>query len=120
MAFPLALGLTALAPAASAFADLDCIGTEFCTEASCTPSVSIFGVAFDWAAQAADVETESRDIRLSLADPNVDPDGTSGNLTYFNADDEGLILEFVGADISMTLVVDGGSHRATCTAREAA
>lgn len=117
----LAAATLGLATQASAFSDLDCIGTEFCTEdTGCAPSVTVFGVAFDWPASAVDVATQDRDIRLRLAAPDVDPDGTQGNLTYFNTDNEGLVIEFQGPDIAMTLILDDGAHRATCTAREAA
>jgi hypothetical protein len=119
---PLALCLCALAPSANAFAAMDCVGSDVCTSDRCTPLMQVFTISFDWTAPSATVELNDRTIRLDMAGTDDDTfPGTAGALTYTNADDAGLILNFDMHDITMTLFPgDGTRHIAACSAREAA
>lgn len=119
---PLLATLLAAAPSgAMAFDAMDCVGTEICTDGTCTPSFLVYAIGFDWPAQAAIVETSGQTMQLTLAGNDTNADGTAGALSYVADETAALILTFQTTDITMTYTPgDGTTHLANCAAREAA
>lgn len=105
-----------------AFEAMDCIGTEFCDGDSCTPSLMVFPLEFDWATDSLTVDMGGGTIRMTLLTPELSSDGMSGEVRYDGPDDMILSLSFAGEDTSMDLSngVPGQRHLAVCAAREAA
>ncbi|ABD56212.1 hypothetical protein [Jannaschia sp. CCS1] len=123
----LAVAFSSNAGGAVAFEDLDCIGTEYCNDEGCTPSVDVFPVAFDWTTDSLTIGVGGSNVRLISQVSDVSPEAASGQMVYAGPDGIGLWLTFVGEALSMELFLDmpvhdarRGTHHALCAAREAA
>ncbi|MBY4893093.1 hypothetical protein KUL25_09985 [Rhodobacteraceae bacterium N5(2021)] len=101
---------------------MDCIGTEYCTDGSCSTAAQAFSVEFDWNAEAIDLAGDGLDpTRLALVYGGAAPEAASGPLAFATPDgSHAIIIEAAGTRIEARLAIFDGVYTGQCTAREAA
>lgn len=119
----LALGFVGAPSGLWAFENMDCIGTEFCTDGGCAASAEVFTVDFDWTARAVAIARGNAPaLMLAMVHPTGSGVASAGNLAFSQPDGDATLMLDVQADGIEAAVMfdDTGLYVGQCTAREAA
>ncbi len=123
---PFLATLLAAAPSGvAAFGDLDCIGTETCSDGTCRNDMGVlvnYPLVFDWDAQTVTFPFDDTIMVLPIVGQDTSATSPSGQMAFGNPQGTALLLNFSGFEIAATLTLEGSTtvHRATCAPQEAA